>query len=208
MFVSSNVCSSHSLWYCMHAEIPRITNTINDKRERLVGEGSLMYTCEFEGSPLPNIKFYFNGAIISPGCRVTIFGNTLTIPSPQVNHSGIYQCIVSNEFGDDQRAWLLEIREPSEWAHFKFVSGSCIIAVNSLLCSFTTSAAIELHRTWSSWWSRCWCSHCEKQWKYYCLLCGCVGWSLSWCCMEFKWHCTRAQQHYFYVQQSLHRGWR
>ena len=44
---------------------------------------------------------------------VNIINSTLIIPTPQVSHSGIYQCIVSNEFGDDQAAWLLEIREPS-----------------------------------------------------------------------------------------------
>ena len=73
-----------------------------------------MYTCQFEGFPLPNITFYFNGADISSGSGVAVVGNTLTISFPQVSHSGIYQCIVSNEFGDDQQAWLLEIRQPSE----------------------------------------------------------------------------------------------
>ena len=72
-----------------------------------------MYTCEFEGFPLPNITFYLNGWPISPDTSVSIVDDTLIIPSPQISHSGIYQCIVSNEFGDDQAAWLLEIREPS-----------------------------------------------------------------------------------------------
>ena len=100
----------------MHAEVPSIINTIQDRTEHLVGEGSLIYTCQFEGAPLPDIAFYFNGAALSPDSGVTIVGNTLTIPSPQVSHSGIYQCIVSNEFGDDQQAWLLEIRQPSEYS--------------------------------------------------------------------------------------------
>ena len=75
-----------------------------------------MYTCEFEGFPPPYVVFYFNGAPIlaSSTIGVNIINNTLIIPSPQVSHSGIYQCIVSNEFGDDQQAWLLEIREPSK----------------------------------------------------------------------------------------------
>ena len=97
------------------AEVPRIINRIQDERNLLVGERSLTYTCQFEGAPLPGVMFYFNGAIISPGSGVTIVGNTLMIPSPQVSHSGVYQCIVSNEFGDDQAAWLLEIRQPSEY---------------------------------------------------------------------------------------------
>ena len=98
----------------MHLEIPRIINTIQEMREHLVGEGNLTFVCQFEGSPLPNIMFYFNGAVISLDSGVTITNNTLTISSPQVFHSGIYQCIISNDFGDDQISWLLEIREPSE----------------------------------------------------------------------------------------------
>ena len=96
------------------AEVPRITNAIQDNINVFVGEESLTYTCPFEGFPLPNITFYFNGAGISSGNDVIVIGNTLTIPSPQVNHSGIYQCIVNNDFGDSQIAWLVEIREPCE----------------------------------------------------------------------------------------------
>ena len=73
-----------------------------------------MYTCEFEGFPLPSIAFYFNGRPISPDTGLSVVNRTLIITTPQVSHSGIYQCIVSNEFGDDQVAWLLEIREPSK----------------------------------------------------------------------------------------------
>ena len=75
----------------------------------------MFFTCKFVSWPLPSIKFYFNGQPISTGAStgVSIANNTLTILSPQVSHSGIYQCIVSNEFGDDQAAWLLDIREPS-----------------------------------------------------------------------------------------------
>ena len=73
-----------------------------------------MYTCEFEGSPTPSIEWYFNGQPVPSTFGVTINGNTLTIPSLQLSHSGIYQCIVSNEFGDDQAVWLLEIQPSSE----------------------------------------------------------------------------------------------
>ena len=75
-----------------------------------------MYACEFDGFPSPSVTFYFNGQLIlSSDTSMIIANNTLIIPSPQVSHSGIYQCIVSNEFGDDQATWLLEIRQPSEF---------------------------------------------------------------------------------------------
>lgn len=99
----------------VHAEIPRITShNLQNEREHFTVEQNLTYTCEFEGSPLPSITFYFNGRPISTDIGLNnIFNNTLSIPSPQFSHSGIYQCIVSNEFGDDQAVWLLEIRQPS-----------------------------------------------------------------------------------------------
>ena len=105
-----------------HTEIPRITNYFQDEREHLVGEDNLKYTCEYEGFPLLSIAFYFNGAHITASniYGVNIVGNILTIPSPQVSHSGVYQCIVSNEFGDDQAAWLLEIRQPSEFKLYPY----------------------------------------------------------------------------------------
>lgn len=100
------------------SEVPRITYSLEDERDRLVGEMNLTYICEFEGYPLPNLAFYFNGARIPTNNTngiIYIVGNKLIIRSAQVSHSGIYQCIVSNEFGDDQQAWLLEIRQPSKW---------------------------------------------------------------------------------------------
>ena len=100
--------------WCTFTEIPRITNTVQDKTH-FAGEESLTYICQFEGFPLPNVAFYFNGAVIPPDRGVTITNNNLTIPSPQISHSGIYQCIISNEIGDDQAAWLLEVKEPSEF---------------------------------------------------------------------------------------------
>ena len=101
------------LYNYVYVEIPRIMIILGNEREHFIGEKNLIYICEFEGFPLPNIAFYFNGAPILTN-SVNIMNNTLTIPSPQVYHSGIYQCIVSNEFGDDQAAWLLEIRQPSK----------------------------------------------------------------------------------------------
>jgi hypothetical protein len=100
----------------MNADVPRITTVFQDEREHFVGENSLTYMCEFEGFPYPRVAFYFNGVriVANSSSTVNIINNTLIIPSPQVGHSGIYQCIVSNEIGDDQAAWLLEIRQPSE----------------------------------------------------------------------------------------------
>ena len=73
-----------------------------------------MYTCEFEGNPSPTISWYFNGRPISADSGVSTVGNTLSIASPQVSNSGIYQCFVNSEYGEAQASWLLEIRPSSE----------------------------------------------------------------------------------------------
>jgi hypothetical protein len=76
-----------------------------------------MYVCEYEGSNNPWISWFFNGRSVDPQSGVSISENTLTIASPRVSNSGLYQCIVSNAFGDAQAAWLLEIRPrpSSKW---------------------------------------------------------------------------------------------
>ena len=96
------------------AEVPRITRNLLNEIEHFTVEQNLTYSCEFEGFPIPVVSVYFNGQPIYTQAGASIANGTLTILSPQVFHSGIYQCIVNNEFGDDQQAWLLEIRQPSE----------------------------------------------------------------------------------------------
>ena len=80
-------------------------------RERLVGGGSVSYRCEVEGIPTPTVTWYYNGGAVSEG--VSVNGNELVIADPQVSHSGIYQCQVTNVIGDtqyeDSRMWILEV---------------------------------------------------------------------------------------------------
>ena len=57
------------------------------------------------------ITWYHNGAVIQPGSGAVVNqDDTLMIPEPQVSHSGIYQCFATNQFGEDKRAWILEVR--------------------------------------------------------------------------------------------------
>ena len=83
-----------------------------------MGRGSISYTCVGEGSPNPaSVTWYYNGGTVSMD-GVTVNGNNLAIAAPQVSHSGIYQCFVSNTFNQetyfDQRTWVLEVKQPSK----------------------------------------------------------------------------------------------
>ena len=77
----------------------------------------MSYCCEVEGIPAPTVTWYYNGGAVSEG--VSVNGNELVIADPQVSHSGIYQCQVTNIIGDtqyeDSRTWILELRTPSEF---------------------------------------------------------------------------------------------
>ena len=84
-------------------------------QEHLVGGGSISYTCVGEGSPDPAlVTWYYNEGTVS----LDGIGNNLAIAAPQVSHSGIYQCFLSNTFNQeayfDQRTWILEVRQPSK----------------------------------------------------------------------------------------------
>ena len=87
-------------------------------RERLVGGGPVIFTCEYEGIPTPMVRWYHNGEPIQPDSGVSVNGNQVVISEPQVNNSGMYQCMVSNTIDgvmmEDMRQWVLEVREPSK----------------------------------------------------------------------------------------------
>ena len=76
----------------------------------------MSYRCEVDGTPTPTVTWYYNGGAVSEG--VSVNGRELVIADPQVSHSGIYQCQVTNIIGDtqyeDSRTWILEVRMPGE----------------------------------------------------------------------------------------------
>jgi hypothetical protein len=89
--------------------------SLND-RERLVGNGQVMYRCVNQGFPTPTVTWYYNGEAILANSGVSVNGNQLVIPDPQVENSGVYQCVVSNTIDEvvmeDRREWVLEVRQP------------------------------------------------------------------------------------------------
>ena len=78
----------------------------------------MTYACLNEGIPTPTVSWSYNGASVPLDSGVTVIGDVLAISEPQVSHSGVYQCVVSNMVGglvrEDRRDWVLEIREPSK----------------------------------------------------------------------------------------------
>ena len=104
------------LYHVEQANITSPTEETTVDRERLVGGGSVTYTCVVEGVPPPIPTWYYNGGDLPEG--VSMNGEELTISDPQVGQSGIYQSVITNRFGGrqfrDSRTWILEVREPGK----------------------------------------------------------------------------------------------
>ncbi len=86
-------------------------------REVIVGRGpATTFSCANTGYPVTSTVWYFNGDVIdSSFVGIVIDDTTLTIANPQVSHSGVYQCFVSNTVSEDNAAWLLEVRAPGNY---------------------------------------------------------------------------------------------
>ena len=83
-----------------------------DERDVLTGVEQT-FTCAVAGSPLPKLSWYFNGELLEGDDERMIDEYTLTIPSPTVEHSGMYQCFAANENGAAFVSWTMQVREPS-----------------------------------------------------------------------------------------------
>ena len=107
-------------WSCVnlsiHTEMAAIPSLPETDREVIVGEGSESFSCTTTGTPTPTLEWFFNGQRVTDTTSgVNITGQTLSIQSPQVRHSGVYQCFASNEVSEAVASWAVEVREPSEW---------------------------------------------------------------------------------------------
>ena len=97
----------------LYTEGATVTSSPLNNREFVIGEQeSIVFTCEAEGVPAPEIEWYINGDNASRG--IIINRNKLTIAQPSLSHSGMYQCAATNDYATDVRTWILEIREPSK----------------------------------------------------------------------------------------------
>jgi hypothetical protein len=74
---------------------------------------AISFSCVVSGSPAPSITWYFNGEPLesSPltNSGLTINGGTIDIPVPTNEHSGMYQCFVSNAANLVQAAIALQV---------------------------------------------------------------------------------------------------
>ena len=89
-----------------------IVDSPEDETDVLTGV-PMEFQCFVAGNPLPTVTWYFNGDLLEEDDERMIAGDTLTIPSTAVDHSGMYQCVAENEFGVSAvESWTLQVRAP------------------------------------------------------------------------------------------------
>ena len=78
------------------------------------GEG-LYFKIEVSGEPQPTVTWYHDGEPVREdyACEIESDGS-LTIPSTELKHSGVYKAVAANEYGSEEREVTLAVRKEEE----------------------------------------------------------------------------------------------
>ena len=80
--------------------------------------GTVSFTCEATGEPVPTISWYFNSALLDNGAKHTIsetsvntttISSTLTIMSVESSDVGTYTCNATNVISSDTSSGVLTV---------------------------------------------------------------------------------------------------
>jgi hypothetical protein len=78
------------------------------------GEG-LYFKIEVSGEPQPSVTWYHDGEPIwEDYAREIESDGSLTIPSVELKHSGVYKAVAANEYGSEEREVTLAVRREDE----------------------------------------------------------------------------------------------
>ena len=99
---------------------PLVTPTISlEVMDQVQDEGgTVSFTCEATGEPVPTISWYFNSALLINGAKHTIsetsvntttISSTLTIMSVESSDVGTYTCNATNVISSDTSSGVLTV---------------------------------------------------------------------------------------------------
>ena len=106
-------CLSVSVLSALGADPARVTS-VNGPQRVLTGR-PVTLTCNIAAIPDATVMWYKDGTPVPSGPSISTTPDTntqLTIASATPADSGMYQCVVSNEHGDDVGSISLQVRDP------------------------------------------------------------------------------------------------
>ena len=83
--------------------------------QRVLTERTVTLTCNIAAIPDATVTWYKDGSPVPSGPSISTTPDTntqLTIASATPADSGMYQCVVSNQHGDDVGSISLQVRDP------------------------------------------------------------------------------------------------
>lgn len=79
----------------------------------MIENGTTVLDCPAQGVPMPTILWFVNGIPLDtegqPGITVSESGQRLVINPTKVSHTGVYTCIATNEAGEAEQIYELDV---------------------------------------------------------------------------------------------------
>ncbi|CAF4952593.1 unnamed protein product [Pieris macdunnoughi] len=110
--VTNRVGSTHALVTVNVVWPPSFGNRPEKEVQLLKGDDAV-FDCAFDANPRGNIQWFFDSKL-----QVGEDGHKLKVMNAQTSHSGIYKCVVSNDYGSVIREFKLDVLVPPYISEF------------------------------------------------------------------------------------------
>ncbi|XP_045484557.1 hemicentin-1 isoform X2 [Pieris rapae] len=110
--VSNRVGSTHALVTVNVVWPPSFLNRPENEVQLSKGDDAF-FDCAFDANPRANVQWFFDSELLKGEDR-----HTLKVMKAQTRHSGIYKCVVSNEYGSVIREFKLAVLVPPYISEF------------------------------------------------------------------------------------------
>ena len=107
---------------------PAHVTSVSGPHQVLTGR-PVTLTCNIAAIPNATVTWYKDGSPVLSGTTISTTPDTntqLTIASATPADSGMYQCAVSNQHGDDVGSISLQVRDPSKGL---YAASACVVCV-------------------------------------------------------------------------------
>ncbi|KAJ7986246.1 hypothetical protein DPEC_G00337960 [Dallia pectoralis] len=113
--VATSVAGEKEMKYDVSVLDPPVVERGDDVTDTtVVINNPLELECHATGTPSPAFRWFKKGQPVrqGEGVRVTANGRRLIISRPQISDTGSFQCVATNEAGDDEKAFNVAVHVP------------------------------------------------------------------------------------------------